>query len=224
MKNRKLVPLSSRSAQIVKLLPMFLKVMGRRCLVVGAGNEGESKIAHLLHAGAKVNVVAPEATERVTKWSRLRKIKWQRRVFRIRDLNGVYLVVAATSSPKTHKEIYREAKRRGILCNVADVPSLCDFYFPAVVRRGPLVMAISTSGQSPALAQRVRKQLESQFGEEYEGWIVHLGKARKQLLKRSMDINERKALLHEMASQEAFASYLRNQARPQKPRETKKSE
>ncbi len=118
-------------------------------------------------------------------------------------------MVAATSSPKTHREIHREAKRRGILCNVADVPQLCDFYFPAVVRRGSLVIAVSTSGQSPALAQRIRRRLETQFGKEYERWIMDLGKARKRLLKREMVLKERKRLLHEMASQKAFEKYVR---------------
>lgn len=188
---------------------MFLKVAGRRCLVVGAGAEGESKIAHLLQAQAKISVVSPEGTEAVRSWARHRKISWHRRKYRRSDLKGVYLVVAATSSPKTHKEIYREAQRRGILCNVADVPPLCDFYFPAVVRRGPLVIAISTSGQSPALAQRLRKQLEMQFGEEYERWIKHLGRARKKILAEPKSLNERKPLLHQMASNEAFESYLR---------------
>jgi precorrin-2 dehydrogenase/sirohydrochlorin ferrochelatase len=202
--------------QILNLLPMFLKVAGRSCLVVGAGAEGESKIAHLLEAGAKVEVVSPEATGTVRAWAHSKKIKWRPRRYRPSDLKAVYLVVAATSSPKTQREIFREAKRRAILCNVADVPRFCDFYFPAVVRRGPLVIAISTSGQSPALAQRLRKQLELQFGKEYERWIKHLGKARKKLLTRTMDLNKRKTLLHQIASQQAFESYVRKQAAPGK--------
>jgi precorrin-2 dehydrogenase/sirohydrochlorin ferrochelatase len=210
--------LTSQAERIIKLLPMFLKISGKKCLVVGAGAEGESKIAHLLHAGAKVNAVAPEATETVRAWARAGKITWKQRKYKHSDLNGVYLVVAATSSPKSHREIYREARRRGIMCNVADVPPLCDFYFPAVVRRGPLVIAISTSGQSPALAQRIRKQLERQFGKEYERWIKELGKARKKLLDRAMDLDMRKTLLHQMASQEAFERYVHKDTSRRKAR------
>ncbi len=215
--------MKSRNEQIFKLLPMFLKVAGRNCLVVGAGAEGESKIASLMQAGAKIKVVAPEITGQVETWARGKKIELHRRVFRLSDLDGVYLVVAATSSPKTHRIIYREASRRGILCNVADVPPLCDFYFPAVVRRGPLVIAISTSGQSPALAQRLRKQLEIQFGEEYEKWIRQLGKARKKLLAKAMEPHKRKALLHEMASQRAFETFLGKDAPRGKPRKVKQA-
>ncbi len=200
---------------------MFLKITGRSCLVVGAGAEGESKITHLLCAGAKVGVVAPEATAAVRAWARARKIKWQRRIFRVSDLDGVYLVVAATTSPTAHRKIYREAKRRGILCNVADVPPLCDFYFPAVVRRGPLLIAVSTSGQSPALAQRIRKQLETQFGHAYERWIKELGKARRKLLARKMDETKRKHLLHQMASPAAFKRFAQGRSSEGKGDKTK---
>lgn len=215
--------MTSRGAKITKLLPMFLKVSGKKCLVVGAGAEGESKIAHLLHAGAKIEVVAPEATDTVHRWAANKKISLSQRKYTNRDLNGVYMVVAATSSPKTHREIYREAKRRGILCNVADVPPLCDFYFPAVVRRGPLVIAVSTSGQSPALAQRIRKELEKQFGEEYERWTKDLGQARKTLLNREMDLHERKSMLHEMASRAAFKQYVRKSKAARKSKRAKRT-
>jgi precorrin-2 dehydrogenase/sirohydrochlorin ferrochelatase len=192
---------------------MFLKLSARPCLVVGAGTIGESKITNLLEAGAKISVVAPEATSQIQNWARSKKIVWNQRPFEPDDLEGKFLVVAATSSTELHERIFDEATKRGVLCNIVDVPRLCDFYYPAVVQRGALQIAISTSGQSPALAQRLRKQLEEQFGPEYEDWLAHLGEAREKLHSASLDSEERKRLLREDASEEAFESFRRNHPR-----------
>src|SRR5712671_4827722 len=167
------VLVSARSALTVgmkpqKLFPMFLKLSDRPCLVVGAGTVAESKIASLLEAGGRVRVVAPEATPQVRSWAQSNSIEWRQRSFHPDDLEGMFLVVAATSSTQLQEQIFEEATQRGVLCNIVDVPPLCDFYYPAVVQRGALQIAISTAGQSPALAQRLRKQLEEQFGPEYE--------------------------------------------------------
>jgi precorrin-2 dehydrogenase/sirohydrochlorin ferrochelatase len=196
-----------------KLFPMFLKLSARPCLVVGAGTIAESKIASLLEAGAKISVVAPEATPQVRAWAHSNEITWHQRPFEPEDLEGKFLVVAATSSKEVHERIFEEANRRGVLRNIVDVPELCDFYYPAVVQRGALQIAISTAGQSPALAQRLRKQLEKQFGPEYEEWLAQLGKARAKLHSASLDPHERKRLLHEDASEEAFESFRRNRLR-----------
>jgi precorrin-2 dehydrogenase/sirohydrochlorin ferrochelatase len=189
------------------LFPMFLKLAGRPCLVVGAGTIAESKIETLVQAGAKVRVVAPEATPKVRAWARGRKIAWQRRSFRARDLERMFLVVAATPSTELHERIFRLARRTGALCNIVDVPRLCDFYYPAVVRRGALQIAISTAGQSPALAQRLRKELERQFGPEYERWLTHIGKIRQKMQGGRLGAEERKRLLHEMVSKKGFQQY-----------------
>lgn len=192
-----------------KLFPMFLKIAGRPCLVVGAGAVAESKIASLVEAGAKVHVIAPAATKRVRLWAEAKKIEWQRRGFQPEDLAGMFLVVAATSSRELHEEIFKEATRRGVLCNIVDVPELCDFYYPAVVQRGAMQIAISTSGRSPALAQRLRKELEEQFGPEYEEWMEQLGEARDDRHAEDSDPEERKRLRHEQASAKAFDAFLR---------------
>jgi precorrin-2 dehydrogenase/sirohydrochlorin ferrochelatase len=192
-----------------KLFPMFLKIAGRPCLVVGAGAVAELKIASLVEAGAKVRVIAPEATEQVRSWAETKKIEWQRRGFQPEDLAGMFLVVAATSSRELHEEIFKEATWRGVFCNIVDVPALCDFYYPAVVQRGALQIAISTSGRSPALAQRLRKELEEQFGPEYEEWMEQLGDARDVRQAGDSDPEERKRLRHEQASAEAFEAFLR---------------
>jgi precorrin-2 dehydrogenase/sirohydrochlorin ferrochelatase len=186
---------------------MFLKLSQRPCLVVGAGAIAESKIPGLVEAGADVRVVAPEATEQVRSWAEAKKIDWQRRKFQAEDLAGMFLVVAATSSREVHVEIFNEARRRGVLCNIVDVPALCDFYYPAVVQRGALQIAISTSGRSPALAQRLRKEFEEQFGPEYEAWMEQLGDARDEPGAEDSDPEERKRLRHKQASAESFEAF-----------------
>jgi len=190
------------------LFPAFLKLAGRRCLVVGAGPVAEEKIEGLLRAGAEVRVVAPEATRRIRELARKRKIRWDERVFRAPDLGGALLVVAATSSPSLHARIYRLAQRRGVLCNVVDDPEHCDFYYGSVVRRGELQIAISTGGHSPALAQRLRKEMEKKFGAEYKEWLKELGKIRKRLFAKKVTPERRRALLHGLASEASFQEFL----------------
>jgi len=190
------------------LFPVFLKLQGRRCIVVGAGGIAEGKIESLLHAGATIQVVAPAATERVQSWAREKKIRWQHRKFRSADLAGAFVVIAATSSSTLHAKIYKQARRRGVLCNSVDDPDNCDFYYGAVVRRGELQIAISTAGHSPALAQRLREKLEKDFGIEYEHWVTTLGAARKRLFAKSISPARRKALLHDLASEMAFEKFL----------------
>jgi siroheme synthase-like protein len=191
------------------LFPAFLKLDGRRCLVVGAGPVAEEKIAGLLLTGARLHVVAPRATSQIQRWARARTIRWSSRTYRSLDLGGVFLVIAATGSPDLHARIYREARRRGILCNVVDDPDHCDFYYGAVVRRGALQIAISTGGHSPALAQRLKKEIQQEFGSEYESWLAELGKARKKLFAKKIPAEQRRALLHQLASQTSFESFCR---------------
>ncbi len=188
---------------------MFVKLAGRPCLVVGAGPVGEAKIASLLDANAAVHVVAPHATAQVQSWAEARRLEWLSRPWTPGDLDTMFLVVAATSSQELHEQIFAEAQRRGVLCNVVDVPELCDFYYPAVAQRGALQIAVSTAGQSPALARRLRKELEEQFGPEYAAWLEHLGEERAKLFSAAMNPDERKRLLHDLASAEAFRSFLR---------------
>jgi precorrin-2 dehydrogenase / sirohydrochlorin ferrochelatase len=186
------------------LFPMFMKLEGRSCLVVGAGTVGEPKISSLIAAGASVRVVAFHATAAVAEWAQAGTITWEARAFNAADLDGTFLVIAATNSRETNETIFREARQRNILCNVVDDPEYCDFYYPAVVRRGDLQLAISTNGQSPALAQRIRRELEIEFGPEYGEWLEELGRIRKQLFASKIEPEQRRRLLHELASREAF--------------------
>ena len=187
---------------------MFLKLTGRPCLVVGAGRVGELKIESLAAAGAAVEVVAPEATEAVAQWARAGKINWQPRRYAPSDLHGVFLVVVATPSRELNDSIYRDAQGCGVLCNVVDDPPHCDFYYPAVVSRGELQIAISTNGQSPALAQRLRRELEQQFGREYEAWVEALGRERRRLFALPLDSQERRRILHSIVTQERLEEFV----------------
>ncbi len=198
------------------LFPAFLKLTGRRCLVVGAGPIGEQKIDGLLRAAADLCVIAPSATMRVQAWARENKIRWETRKFRAGDLSGALLVIAATSSPDLHERIYKEARRRKVLCNVVDDPERCDFYYGSVVRRGSLQIAISSGGNSPALAQRLRKKLEQQFGAEYEFWLEELGETRERLFSRGISPGRRKQLLHRLASELSFEEFIRRRNRKSK--------
>jgi len=191
------------------LFPAFLKLAGRRCLVVGAGRVAGEKIEGLLRAEATVSVVAPSATRQVRTWARAGRIVWKDRRFRPSDLVGIFLTVVATSSPHLQREIYKQARRRGILCNVVDDPEHCDFYYGATVRRGSLQIAISTGGLSPALAQRIRKQLEQEFGSEYEDWLEEIGAVRKRLLAKLVPPARRKTLLHHLASEQSLDRFRR---------------
>ena len=183
---------------------MFMKLEGRSCLVVGAGTIGEPKISSLIAAGASVRVVALDATVAVTEWARTGAITWEARAFNSADLDNTFMVIAATNARALNAAIFHEAQQRNILCNVVDDPEYCDFYYPAVVRRGDLQIAISTNGHSPALAQRIRRELEIQFGPEYGEWLEQLGRTRQQLFASKIDPEQRRRLLHELASREAF--------------------
>jgi precorrin-2 dehydrogenase/sirohydrochlorin ferrochelatase len=190
------------------LFPIFLKLEGRNCLVVGAGPVGEGKTRGLLESGARVRVISPQATPQVKDWAQSGTIEWNARPFAATDLNDVFLVVAATSSPEVNDAIYAEAHRRSVLCNVVDVPDRCDFYYPSVVRRGNLQVAISTAGESPTLAQRLRKDLEHQLPEEYSPWLDEIGRERRALLASEPDPARRLRHLRELSSQASFERYL----------------
>ncbi|HEY7444467.1 MAG TPA: siroheme synthase CysG [Vicinamibacterales bacterium] len=189
------------------LFPMFFKLAGRSCLVVGAGSVGEAKTASLLEAGANVRVVSPSATPLVKEWAAVGRITWSQKSFEPHDLDGMVLVIAAVPAGDLTKKVHAEARQRGVLCNAVDDPERCDFYYPAVVTRGDFQIAVSTGGRSPALAQRIRRELEEQFGPDYEGWVQELGVRREALFAQSMDPEERKRRLHAAASREAFVAY-----------------
>jgi precorrin-2 dehydrogenase / sirohydrochlorin ferrochelatase len=190
------------------LFPMFVKLERRNVLVVGAGQVGELKIRGLLPTGASVRVVAREASQAVREWAHNGEIALEERAFLLSDLDDVFLIVVASSSRDLNELIFQEAQSRRIPCNVVDVPEQCDFYYPAVVRRGDLQIAISTSGQSPSLAQRIRQQLERQFGPGYARWVAELGETRRRVLASNLDSERKGQLLQSLASAEAFEAMI----------------
>lgn len=196
---------------MTNLFPMFLKLEGKRCVVVGAGKVGEPKIGGLLETGARVHVVALDASPAVREWAREGRIELDLRPFHPDDLNGAFLAVVATSSRSLNERIYDQAQRRGVMCNVVDVPDLCDFFYPAVVRRGDLQIAVSTAGQSPSLAQKIRQELEKQYGPGYADWVAELGQTRKLILASDLEREKKLDLLHSLASREAVEAALAEQ-------------
>jgi precorrin-2 dehydrogenase/sirohydrochlorin ferrochelatase len=201
----------------MSLFPIFVKLQGRLVVVVGGGNIAEGKIAGLLAAGARVRVISPAITPAIAESVRDRKVEWLPNFFAQGDLFGAHLVIAATSAPGVNEVVFLEAEARGILCNAVDDIEHCHFYYGSVVQRGDLQIAISTNGKSPALAQRLRKELEAQFGAEYEVWLEWLGAARELLRASSSGSESNKTLLHHLASQPAFEQFLR-ETRTREPR------
>lgn len=189
------------------LFPAFLKLEGRTCIVVGAGAIAEQKLGGLIEAGASVTVVAPEASARIREQVYAGAVQWKQRAFKPSDLDRASLVIAATGDPRINERVFREAEVRRILCNAVDEPERCHFYYPAVVRRGDLQIAISTNGKSPALAQRLRIELESLFDSSYAEWLQWLGAVRNLYFHTRVAREERVKALHRIASRPVFERF-----------------
>jgi len=193
----------------MNLFPMFVKLRGRQVVVVGGGEIAAGKIDALLAAGAKIRLVAPEVHLSLVSAIRTRKIEWLSREFAPGDLDGAALAIAATSAPGVNASVFREAEARGIFCNAVDDIENCHFYYGSVVQRGDLQIAISTNGKSPALAQRLRQELEQQFGPEYEVWLEWLGAARELLRAADGGTDDTKKMLHHLASKPMYEKFLK---------------
>jgi uroporphyrin-III C-methyltransferase/precorrin-2 dehydrogenase/sirohydrochlorin ferrochelatase len=195
-----------------ELFPLFLKLAGRQCLVVGGGTVAEGKIQSLVRCGASVHVIAPEATSGIRRSADSGEIVWDARLFLPSDLDGVFLVVGATNSTELHEQIFRLCQEAGILCNMVDEPDRCDFYYPAVVRRGPLQVAISTGGHSPLLAQRLRHELEERIAPKYGAWVEEIGRQRRELLEANILPESRRAILKDLSSERSFVQFKAGQS------------
>lgn len=179
---------------------------------MGAGKVATGKIAGLLNYGAEIVVVSPRATRQIKNQARADVLTWHQRTFSATDVKGAFLVIAATNSSEVNGAVFRACRARRVLCNAVDDPEHCDFFYPAVVRRGMLQIAISTNGHAPALAARLRKELEEQFGHHWSSWVEHVGKMRREIQGQELPPETRRRRLLQLASSEAFRSFLRKRS------------
>ncbi|MBI4208416.1 MAG: bifunctional precorrin-2 dehydrogenase/sirohydrochlorin ferrochelatase [Deltaproteobacteria bacterium] len=167
--------------------PIFLDIKGFPCVVIGGGAVAEQKVRQVLAAGAKVRVISPRLTPTLKEWARGKRFEYKKRLYRRGDLRGARLTFAATNHPRTNARILKEARSQKVWLNAVDDPKNCDFVVPSMVHRGNLTVAISTNGLSPALSKKIRKDLENQFGPEYEIFLQLLGTLRKRPLPEGAD-------------------------------------
>jgi precorrin-2 dehydrogenase len=182
----------------MKYYPVNLDINNRACLVVGGGQVGTRKALGLLDCGARVTVVSPEGTDELARMTAAGRLTWKKRGYAPDDLADVFLVIGATDNEVLNRRVHADAHQRNLLCNIADRPKICNFILPAVIRRGDLVLAVSTSGKSPAFAKTLRKSLEKQFGEEYDTFLQLMGAIRHRLLSQAHAPEAHKPLFEQL--------------------------
>ncbi len=166
----------------MRYYPICLDIRERPCLVVGGGQVGTRKVRTLLDCDARVTVVSPEGTEELAALARKGRVVWERRDYRSGDQQGMFLVIGATDVEPLNRQVQLEAEADGRLCNIADQPERCNFVLPSIIQQGDLMIAVSTSGKSPAFAKHLRRVLEGQFGPEYAIFLDLMGAVRQRLL------------------------------------------
>ena len=180
--------------------PVNLDIKKRKCLVVGGGRVGTRKVLTLLDCGARVTVVSPDAREKLIELANRGAITLEKRQYRETDLDGMFLVVGTTDDEELNRQISIAAEKHNMLCNIADRPKVCNFILPSIVSRGDLTISISTSGKSPALAKKLRIELEEQFGNEYAELLRLMGAIREKLLKQKHEPEAHKHLFEQLIS------------------------
>ncbi|WP_409177598.1 bifunctional precorrin-2 dehydrogenase/sirohydrochlorin ferrochelatase [Brevibacillus fortis] len=187
---------------------MMVNLQNKRCLVVGGGQVAERKIGSLLAAGADVTVVSPSCTATILEWAHAKKLMVALRPFTSQDVDEAVLIIAATSDPAVNLAVY-EACRPHQWINIVDRPDLCSFTVPSVVARGDLQIAISTGGNNPGLAKKMRRQLEAWVGPEYEDYTLFLGSMRRQVLSLAVSEADKRAILAELLD-DRFLQWTKN--------------
>ena len=182
----------------MRYYPVHLDINNRNVLVVGGGSVGTRKVKTLLDCGARVTVVSPEVSRQLRELAASGDIILAERSYQSEDLTGVFVVIGATDDETLNQQISSDADRLNTLCNIADRPEVCNFILPSIVQRDDLVITISTSGQSPALAKKLRKALENQFGEEYGTLLQLMGAIRKKLLQQAHKPEAHKPLFEQL--------------------------
>lgn len=180
--------------------PIFVNLEGRRVVVLGGGDVAHRKIEALAKTGAKVLVVAKSIIKEICERPEVKLLEGE---YKDKYLDGAVLVLAATNDNDLNRKVYDDCRQRGILCNVVDVPELCDFFVPAVARRGDLQIAIGTEGHCPAYAAHIRRKLEAIFTAQHGEFLVELGAMRKKVIEM-VDADKRKAMLMKIADDESF--------------------
>ncbi len=188
----------------MRCYPVCLNLQDRRCIVIGGGPVAEGKVQALLAAGAQATVISPRLNDGLRKLADQDRIVHVAREYRPGDLSGSFLAISATDDQAVNERVWQEANERGILINVVDAPARCTFIMPAVVRRGDLTVAISTGGKAPALAVRLREQLERLIGPEYAGFLELAGTLRLPLAKRFPDPAQRRALWYRLVDSDVL--------------------
>lgn len=168
----------------MRYYPAFLDLRGASCLVVGGGQVGERKVKTLLECGAVVHLVSPELTPFLEEEVRQGRVRRTASDFAPSQLDGMFLVIGATDDPETNRRLSAEARSRNLLCNIVDRPRECNFIVPSTITRGDLILAVSTGGQSPALAKKIRQDLENLFPDSYSRYVALLGRVREYVLAR----------------------------------------
>ena len=189
--------------------PIFLNMIGKKVLVVGGGLVAQRKVETLLEYSALISLVSRELTPRLNDLVKNKKITFLGAEFGEEHLEGMFLVIAATDDPMLNRQVSRSAQQRGLLINAVDQPEDCNFIVPSIVRRGDLQVAISTSGKSPALARKIRHELEQRFGEEYEKLLFLMGRIRSQVLSQGMEQKENKRVFMDIVSSDILKAIIK---------------
>ena len=189
----------------MKYYPAFLDIKGKNALVIGGGVVALRKVETLLECGAVVSIISRELNEELNRLVKERRVRHKGKRFRDEELEGMFIVIAATDEGELNHRISQTAQKKGLLVNVVDQPADCNFIVPSIVKRGDLLIAISTSGKSPALARRLRKELETQFTDEYGLYLELMGRLRERVLKGSdLCLNERSDMFKYLSESRLF--------------------
>ena len=190
--------------------PVFLQLENKIALVVGGGKVAQRKVETLLRYGASIHVVSKVLTDKLKQLIEINKVRLLGEEMREEFLDGAFIVIAATDDKELNSKVSESARKRGLLVNAVDQPADCNFIVPSIVRKGALSIAISTSGMSPALAKKIRKELDGQFGNEYETFLNVMGSLRKEVLAMGLSQEENSRIFHEIVDGGIIEALARN--------------
>ena len=192
------------------MYPVCLNISDKLCVVIGGGRVAERKIRGMLAGAGRVRVVSPALTTTLHDLVGHNAIEWREKPYSITDLEGAFLVFAATNTPQVQEVVLRDAHAAGLLVNIADNPAACDFQVPATIRRGDLILSVATKGKSPAVAAMVKRRLEHDFGEEYAHLTVLASALRDHILAENALSHEEKKILFQKILHEDLVDWLRD--------------